>query len=420
MKTRKLIAAAMAILLIVAAIPALSLAEGYRTVTNERRQLSKLERAWQQIEAAEAKALAAGLSRSEVIGTAYQAALNFKDTSLDSFGDFTEAGFFFCVDGMLCAYNYRLRNELNRVDASQIPDAEKIVITVGKDSEPVATRGHDGPYSRDVLLVGPYYGHDVAYNLTNFKKVAQSIANSTGGSYTLLQSTQASAANIVNHIKNKGVVIFDTHGSYGNGTTYLTLTTFDGITSDDYAKGWAAYNGNIAYIDGRFIQGHINGRLSNCFVHLASCFGMKQDGNGTTGRALIAAGASAVYGYSQDPSHLGVLTSGKTFWNEMMSGNTVAQAYKNMVNKHGYTVPVSVSKAYQIIMSDVDPFPANADAPQTVHCAWKLHNIGTAPAPTPAPTAAAACRSIKSIIHNAEAARKIPGSFCVYHFFVTI
>ncbi len=387
MKTRRLIAAAIAILMIVAAIPAFSLAEGFHAVTRENRQMSKLEKAWQQIEAAEAKAIAAGLSRKEVINAAYQAALNFKDTSLDSFGDFTEDGFFFSVDGMLCAYNYHLRNELERVDDPSAQDTEKIVITAGKDPEVSVTKGHNGPYSRNVLLVGPYYGHDVAYNLTNFKKVAQSIANSTGGSYTLLQSTQASAANIVNHIKNKGVVIFDTHGSYGNGTTYLTLTTFDGITSDDYAKGWAAYNGNIAYIDGRFIQGHINGRLSNCFVHLASCFGMKQDGNGTTGRALIAAGASAVYGYSKDPSHLGVITSGKTFWNEMMSGNTVAQAYKNMVNRHGYTVPVSVSKAYQIIMSEVDPFPANADAPQTVYCEWRLHNVGTMPDPTPVPTA---------------------------------
>ena len=39
------------------------------------------------------------------------------------------------------------------------------------------------------------------------------------------------------------------------------------------------------------------------------------------------------------------------------------------------------------IMSEVDPFPANADAPQTVYCEWRLHNVGTMPDPTPVPTA---------------------------------
>lgn len=386
MNTRKLIAAVMAIVLIVAAIPALSLAEGYRTVTNERRQLSKLEKAWQQIEAAEAKAIAAGLSRKEVIGAAYQAALNYKDTSLDSFGDFSEDGFFFNVDGMLCAYNYRLRNEINRVDAPQTADTEKIIMTAGKNSEPVVTRGHNGPYSRNVLLVGPYYGHDIAFNICHFKNVAQKVANSTAGSYTLLQSTQATGPAIVEHMKNKGVVIFDTHGSYGNGTTYVCLTTSSGLTSDDYARGWAAYNGSDAYIDGRYIQNHLDdSRLSNCLIHLASCDGMKQSGNGTTGRALIEAGAAAVYGYTQEASHLGILSSGKTFWNEIMKGVTVAEAYNNMVRKHGNCVPASAAKPYHIIMSETDPFPAIADAPQSVYCAWKLHNIGTMPEPTPDP-----------------------------------
>ena len=138
---------------------------------------------------------------------------------MDSFKDFTEDGFFFSIDGMLCAYNYHLRHELDSTGALKVPDTEEFIMASGKDSEVTITKGHNGPYSKNVLLVGPYYGHDIAYNLCNFGSVAQSIANSTGGSYTRLQSTQASATAIVNHMKNKGVVIIDTHGSYGNGTT---------------------------------------------------------------------------------------------------------------------------------------------------------------------------------------------------------
>ena len=53
------------------------------------------------------------MSRTEVINAVYNAALNLNTVDKDSFSDFTKDGFYFTVDGMYCAYNYRLRNELN-------------------------------------------------------------------------------------------------------------------------------------------------------------------------------------------------------------------------------------------------------------------------------------------------------------------
>ena len=54
-----------------------------------------------------------GTPSDEVINAVYTAALNLNTVDKDSFSDFTKDGFYFTVDGMYCAYNYRLRNELN-------------------------------------------------------------------------------------------------------------------------------------------------------------------------------------------------------------------------------------------------------------------------------------------------------------------
>ena len=46
------------------------------------------------------------------INAVYTAALNNENVDADSFSDFTADGFFFTVNGMHCAYNYRLRNKI--------------------------------------------------------------------------------------------------------------------------------------------------------------------------------------------------------------------------------------------------------------------------------------------------------------------
>ena len=112
MKTRKFLALALALIMAFAMIPVASLAENVDGLVNEAAAMRKLDNAWAALDAAEADALAQGMSRTEVINAVYTAALNLNTVDKDSFSDFTKDGFYFTVDGMYCAYNYRLRNEL--------------------------------------------------------------------------------------------------------------------------------------------------------------------------------------------------------------------------------------------------------------------------------------------------------------------
>ena len=115
MKTRKFLALALALIMAFAMIPVASLAENVDGLVNEAAAMRKLDNAWAALDAAEADALAQGMSRTEVINAVYTAALNLNTVDKDSFSDFTKDGFYFTVDGMYCAYNYRLRNELGKV-----------------------------------------------------------------------------------------------------------------------------------------------------------------------------------------------------------------------------------------------------------------------------------------------------------------
>ena len=374
MKIRKLVAAALVLIMVFAAIPVLSLAEGVRTVTYEAKQMSKLDRVWAQLDAAEEKALLSLSSRDrkqEVISAVYEAALGIKEVDKDSFDNFCKDGFSFTVDGMHNAYNYRLRHEINRIE-NPAPQPEGIIVEDYSNGKTVDTKA---PNSPNVLLVAPYYGVDSSFT-NQYKTEAQSIANATGGTYTLIQTENATGPAIAANYTNKGVVIYDSHGVQQGTSSYLCLTTNSGITSSDYNNGWAVRSGSEAFIDGRYIENHVNGNLGNCFVWMAICQGMKRGGQGTTGYALLRAGAGCVYGYSQNVSFTGDYRYEATFWNEMKNGATVRDAISVMKNTHGVPDPVGSSRAYPIVMSDVDAFPANPDSNQAVNCTWTLIGDG--------------------------------------------
>ncbi len=365
MKIRKLLAAALVLIMVLAAVPVLSLAEGVRVIGYESRQMGKLEAVWAALEAAEAEALSSKqASKAGVIQTVYETALNLRHVDKDSFSDFTKDGFFFTVDGMQCGYNYRVRNEL-KAGAAPIPQSEQFVFVKGTGEQGKA------PNSPHVLLVAPYYGQDASFT-NQYKNEAQSIANTTGGNYTLIQSAAATGPAIAQNITNKGVVIYDSHGVQSGTSSYLCLTTNSGITVNDYNNGWAVASGSSAFIDGRYIRNHINGNLGNCFVWMAICEGMKRGGQGTTGSALLAAGAGGVYGYSQSVSFRGDYNYEATFWTQMKNGATVAEAIRVMKNTHGNSDPYTNPSAWPIVMSATDAFPANPDGPQNVTCDWRL------------------------------------------------
>ena len=366
MKIRKLLAAALAVMMVLAAVPALSLAEGTAAIVGEANAMRKLDTTWAALENVEQAAMASGMDRNKVINAVYQAALNLPNVDMDSFSDFTKDGFFFNVNGMLCSYNYRLRNELD-TNVAPVDEKDHFVYVKGtgvgenlKDAE-----------SPNVFLVGPYYGHDGSFT-NQYKLEAQSIADATGGDYTLVQSTGATGPAIAQNYPDKGVVIYDSHGTQSGTSSYLCLTTNSGITQQDYSNGWAVSAGSAAYIDGRYIENHVEATLSNCLVWMAICEGMKRQGQGTTGYALLDAGAGCVYGYSQSVSFRGDYDYEEVFWNEMKEGATVADAIAVMKATIGICDPYTNPPAYPIVMSPDDPFPANPDGPQVVNCDWIL------------------------------------------------
>ena len=365
MKTRKFLALALALIMAFAMIPVASLAENVDGLVNEAAAMRKLDNAWAALDAAEADALAQGMSRTEVINAVYTAALNLNTVDKDSFSDFTKDGFYFTVDGMYCAYNYRLRNELNTDCA---PVEEGVVLTKGNGKKS-ALKDAESP---NVFLVAPYYGHDSSFT-DQYKREAQSIAAATGGDYLLIQSTSATGPAIAENFPDKGVVIFDSHGTQSGTSSYLCLTTNSGITQEDYNNGWAVRSGSAAFIDGRYIENHTPDTLSNCFVWMAICEGMKRQGQGTTGYALLRAGAGVVYGYSQSVTFAGDYVYEVTFWNAMKNADdpaTVADAFSLMVEEHGACDPYG--DAWPIVMSEDDLFPTNPDSAQTVNSQWTL------------------------------------------------
>ena len=365
MKTRKFLSLALALIMAFAMIPVASLAENVDGLVNEAAAMRKLDNAWAALDAAEADALAQGMSRTEVINAVYTAALNLNTVDKDSFSDFTKDGFYFTVDGMYCAYNYRLRNELNTDCA---PVEEGVVLTKGSGKKS-ALKDAESP---NVFLIAPYYGHDSTFT-DQYKREAQSVADATGGDYLLIQSTSATGPAIAENFVDKGVVFFDSHGTQSGTSSYLCLTTNSGITQEDYNNGWAVRSGSAAFIDGRYIEHHTPDTLSNCLVWMAICEGMKRQGQGTTGYALLRAGAGVVYGYSQSVTFVGDYMYEETFWNAMKNADdpaTVADAFNLMVEEHGACDPYG--DAWPIVMSEDDPFPANPDSAQTVNSQWTL------------------------------------------------
>ena len=104
MKTRKLTAVLLALIMAFAVLPAAAFAESIEGIAGEAAAMHKLDNAWAALDAAEADALAQGMSRTEVINAVYTAALSLNTVDKDSFSAFTKDGFYFTVDGMYCAY----------------------------------------------------------------------------------------------------------------------------------------------------------------------------------------------------------------------------------------------------------------------------------------------------------------------------
>ena len=229
MKTRKFLALALALIMAFAMIPVASLAENVNGLVNEAAAMRKLDNAWAALDAAEADALAQGMSRTEVINAVYTAALNLNTVDKDSFSDFTKDGFYFTVDGMYCAYNYRLRNELGKVTEP----ANDGIFTIKGSGSNAALKDAESP---NVLLLGPYYGYDSNFD-DSYKNATQPIADATGGDWELIQGHAATGPAIVEAFPDYGSGFVDSHGTASGSSTYICLTTNEGITQEGISNG---------------------------------------------------------------------------------------------------------------------------------------------------------------------------------------
>ena len=149
MKTRRIMAVVLAALMMLSIIP-VAFAEEISSISADAALSVRMDDAWAAIELAEAEALADNLPASDVINAVYTAALNNENVDADSFSDFTADGFFFTVNGMHCAYNYRLRNKIE----ANVTEEGSVTFNAS-NGKVVEMRDATSP---NVLLVGPYYG----------------------------------------------------------------------------------------------------------------------------------------------------------------------------------------------------------------------------------------------------------------------
>lgn len=317
MKTRRIMAVVLAALMMLSIIP-VAFAEEISSISADAALSVRMDDAWAAIELAEAEALADNLPASDVINAVYTAALNNENVDADSFSDFTADGFFFTVNGMHCAYNYRLRNKIE----ANVTEEGSVTFNAS-NGKVVEMRDATSP---NVLLVGPYYGgYDPTFT-DQYRREATSIAEATGGTLTILAGHDATGPAIAAAFPDKGAVIYDSHGIASGTSSYLCLTTNQGITNEDYSNGWAVRSGNEAFIDGRYIENHITSALDNPFVWMAICEGMKLSA------AALPAMHSSVQAAVRFTAILRALPSSETTNSKKLSG--MLSKKKELLPKH--------------------------------------------------------------------------------------
>ena len=88
-----------------------SLAERIAFAANEKAMLGLLDRVWKELDAVEADSLSMNAAKNDVASAVRIAALENELVDEGSVSAVRNGGFTFCVNGMLCNYNYTSRNE---------------------------------------------------------------------------------------------------------------------------------------------------------------------------------------------------------------------------------------------------------------------------------------------------------------------
>lgn len=253
-------------------------------------------------------------------------------------------------------------------------------------------------HGKDVYLIEPYFGID--QNFTGqYQQEAMDLARAIGGHYFLRSTKYATIDKVAQALENGGLIIFDSHGNtdYKNGadctsgatTSYLCLSTREGITQADYQDRHVNYSttGGIVFceVDGTAIANHMTKDAGNSMIWAAICLGMATDG---LCGPLLEKGVNTMYGYSQTVSFAGDYLYEAAFFDSLAAGKDVAASAADMKERWGFwdyapqmglgggytTIEAARAGrcAFPVVASPQDPYPENADDLQEVRSQWRL------------------------------------------------
>lgn len=364
--------------------------ESVRLITQE--DYAQVEAMWLELNAVEARVTKDAVN-TETIATVASAAMEhplYVSGTLRWNGEdqFT----FETTVGVTCGYSARLRNIARNAKPGRAPaEAETQVISYAKKN---------APHGKDVYLIEPYYQIDSSFT-KQYQNEGKAIAEATGGLYHLYTKTAATIDAVATAVESGAVVIFDSHGDtnfargddYTSGatTSYLLLQTGSGLTDADYADDKGIYHavyygsyGSMKYyaVDGTCIANHMDVKAPHSLLWMAICLGMATNG---LHAPLRANGVEVAYGYSQSVTFDYDYLWEETFFDEMIAGNTVANAIATMKKEVGewdycdYYDTIYWARQYDcafpIVVSSEDVYPGhgNVDALQNVYSTWKLY-----------------------------------------------
>ena len=264
--------------------------------------------------------------------------------------------------------------------------------------------------ARDVCLIAPYYGLDSSFEGRGgtYDTWGGILARFTGGSYERCERTDATIDRLADAVESCGVVLIDSHGEMDpdRTTSYICLQTKEGITEQDYAPdpvtgiSHAYYSGrgsgsvNFYEVDGTAISNHMDRDASCGLFWGGNCYGTATDG---LCGPLLARGLETFYGYTRDVTFGGDRCWINTFMEELTDGRTVAEAAAEMKRvwgawdfspeivayndwsdrfiNHTAEEARTSGDAFPLVVSKMDPYPADPNTVQTVRSDWRLPRV---------------------------------------------
>ena len=294
----------------------------------------KVDALWEEIDAMEAAPEKKNCSQTEITDAVSKLVRDSEGYVKDSLERNGNTLTWWTEDGIHCIYDPYMQAKDREMKPGDAP------VEQAAAKAPAVKGGM--PSSKEVFLIGPYYGVDS--NFTDYYAgKAQQIANAIGDTdgYTLYSGSAATVDAVAYAVSTGAVVLVDSHGStdYSNGddfvsgatNSYICLTTSSGVTYDDYLDG-AMYGNGYAYVNGETISNHMTTNSPAGIVWMGICLGMATDALCVP---LRNRGVEVVYGYSQSVTFGGDICWNGAFWDSMMNGNPVADAVAYMKDVFG-------------------------------------------------------------------------------------